>query len=162
VVDRAARPTICGFGGHLDDSRQPVAASRAVFDTAIRNFSPTACDAVALYPYAGPRDQAGTDRSMARLLPYMKTRLRERGWDPARQPLIGIPEAFRAGAPAASTATELAVQTAAYCAAGASSIIFFAWDDGSAGAKWELSNAPDLRRGVADGLGRCRALWDRT
>jgi hypothetical protein len=162
LLDREPRPTICGFGGRLDpDARQPLAASRAAFDTAIGNFSPTACDAVALYPYAGPRDPSGTDWSMARLLPYMQARLREKGWDPARQPLVGIPEAFRAGASAAPTATDLAVQTAAYCAAGASSIIFFAWDDSSPSAKWELVDTPDLRRGVADGLGRCRAVWDR-
>jgi hypothetical protein len=61
-------------------------------------FHPLGCDAVAPYPYAhgvGPAQDDGIDWAMTDLLPYMLDHLRARGWDPAQQPLIGIPQTFR-------------------------------------------------------------------
>jgi hypothetical protein len=163
LVDQIARPTICGFGGDLDDSRRPTTASRAAFDAALANFSPTACDAVAVYPYGrttgSQADEASIDWSMNDLLPYMLQALRDRGWDPERQPLIGIPQTFRFGQTSSPTAVDVATQTAAYCSAGASAIVFYAWNDSALAPKAELFDAPDLRQGATDGLARCRVLW---
>jgi hypothetical protein len=159
---RAARPTICGFGGDLDSAGNPASTSRAAFDAALTNFTTAGCDAVALYPYAretGPDQDGDVDWSMVDLLPYMLRRLRERGWDPAQQPLIGIPQAFRLGAGVSPTETSVAIQTAAYCAAGASTILFYAWNDSFAGSKAELFNTPALRSGAELGLTACRGLW---
>ena len=163
LVDQIPRPTICGFGGDLDDSRQLVAASRAAFDAALANFSPTACDAVALYPYGrtsgSPADESSIDWSMRDLLPYMLQALRDRGWDPERQPLIGIPQTFRFGQTGSPNAIDVEAQTAAYCSGGASAIVFYAWNDSALAPKAELFDAPDLRQGATDGLARCQALW---
>jgi hypothetical protein len=163
VLVNVPRPTICGFGGDLDDARRPVAETRAAFDAALANFSPTGCDAVALYPYGrpgGPEEVAHIDWSMGELLPYMLARLREHGWEPARQPLLGIPQAFRFGDTPAPTAADVAAQTAAYCGSGASAILFYAWNDSYTGPKAALFNAPDLRQGALDGLAQCQAIWE--
>ena len=96
---------------------------------------------------------------MSELLPYMLGELQARGWDHTRQPLIGLPQAFRFGAALCPSASDVAAQTAAYCAAGAFAIIFHAWNDSYPGAKAQLFNAPDLRHGAAAGLDQCRALW---
>jgi hypothetical protein len=160
LVDQIARPTVCGFGGNLDDSRRPTAQSRAAFDASLTNFTPTGCDVVALYPYASSGNDADSvDWSMGELLPYMVSALRDRGWDPARQPLIGIPQTFRFGNASSPTAEDVQAQTAAYCAAGASAILFYAWDDSASGPKDELFDAPDLRQGASDGLAQCQAVW---
>jgi hypothetical protein len=166
LVDRVARPTICGFGGVLDDTQRAAAESRAAFDAAVLNFTPTGCDAIALYPYAavtaGGLSDDRIDWSMTDLLQYMLARLQEQGWDPARQPLIGVPQTFRFGARAAPSASDVAVQTAAYCAAGASTIMLYAWNDGSGDDKSELFNSEHLRRGAQDGIAQCQALWSST
>lgn len=161
LLDRQARPTVCGFGGDLDDSERPPAKTRAAFDLALRNFTSTGCDAVALYPYRRPAAgrNAQVDWSMHDLLPYMQRRLREKGWDPATQPLVGIPQTFAFGRAPAPTPADIATQTGAYCAAGASSIVFYAWNDSYSGPKAQLFNAPDLRQGVADSLGVCQSQW---
>ena len=159
---RAARPTLCGFGGDLDNAHQSVAQSRAAFEAALTNFTPAGCDAVALYPYTrGVRtDQDdGVDWSMADLLPYMLDRLRDRGWDPAQQPLIGVPQTFRVADGAVVTDASVAAQTAAYCAAGASAILFYAWNDSFGGPKAELFNTSALRAGAAAGLATCQTIW---
>ena len=160
LIGQTARPTICGFGGDLDDPRRPTAETRAAFDAAISNFTPTGCDAVALYPYARMTGSSDSiDWSMGELLPYMLEALRERGWDPALQPLVGIPQTFRFGTASRPTAVDVAAQTAAYCAGGASAIVFYAWNDSAIGPKAELFDAPDLRQGATDGLTACDALW---
>ena len=156
---RVARPTVCGFGGDLDNAHQSVAESRAAFEAALTNFTPTGCDAVALYPYARADLNDGIDWSMADLLPYMLDRLRDRGWDPAQQPLFGVPQTFRVANGAVLTDASVAAQTGAYCAAGASAIVFYAWNDSFGGPKAELFNTPALRSGAAAGLTACRAIW---
>jgi hypothetical protein len=159
---RLARPTICGFGGDLDSGQMALADSRAAFDAALANFTPSGCDAVALYPYArgGAGDQdAGVDWAMTDLLPYMRDQLRAHGWDPTQQPLIGIPQTFGLPDGLAPTDATVATQTAAYCAGGASAIFFYAWNDSFGGPKAELFNAPTLRLGAATGLSTCRAAW---
>jgi hypothetical protein len=162
LTGRSVRPTVCGFGGNLDNAHQSLATSRATFDAAVTNFTLLGCDAVALYPYAhvaGSDQDGSVDWSMADLLPYMLARLRERGWDPNQQPLIGIPQAFQVADGAVPTATSVAAQSAAYCAGGASTILFYAWNDNFTGDKSQLFNAPSLRSGATSGLEACRAIW---
>jgi len=159
---RVARPTVCGFGGDLDNAHQTAAESRAAFEAALTNFTPAGCDAVALYPYARAvraQQDDGVDWSMADLLPHMLDRLRERGWDPAQQPLIGVPQTFRVADGAVLSDASVAAQTVAYCAGGASVILFYAWNDSFSGPKAELFNTPALRSGAAAGLTTCRAIW---
>ncbi len=79
--------------------------------------------------------------------------------DPAQQPLIGIPQAFGSGDGLTPTDADVATQTAAYCAAGATTILFYAWNDSSQGPKFELFNSPNLRSGAAAGLAACAAAW---
>lgn len=153
-----ARPTICGLGGNLDAADHATSETRAAFDLAVANFTPTGCDAVAVYPYS-VADATDTDWTMRDLLPYMLDRLRGLGWDPARQPLVGIPQAFRARGALSPAAIDVATQTAAYCAAGASAIAFYAWDEASGSTTFELYDAPDLRQGATNGLARCKAFW---
>src|SRR5437899_11093371 len=93
------------------------------------------------------------------LLPTTLAALSERGWDPALQPLVWIPQTFRFGPASSPTAVDVAAQTAAYCAGGASAIVFYAWNDSAIGPKAELFDAPDLRQGATDGLTACDALW---
>jgi hypothetical protein len=148
LLDRQPRPTICGFGGDLD--------SFAAFDRAAGNFTPAGCDAVALYPY---RRGPGADFSMTDLLPHMLRRLGSLGWDPATQPLIGVPQTFAFGQDAPPTGADVMAQTTAYCAAGASSIIFYAWNDADPGPKAQLFNTPSLRAAAASALAQCQAIW---
>jgi hypothetical protein len=162
VMDREARPTICGFGGDLDDARRARSDSRAAFERAVWNFTVAGCDAVALYPYAhgrGVGDEANIDWSMSDLLPSMLARLRQAGWDPTMQPLIGVPQAFRFGQTDGPTPADVTAQAAAYCAAGASSIVFYAWNDSQPEPKAELYDAADLREGASQGMAACRAAW---
>ncbi|MBV9358900.1 MAG: hypothetical protein JO023_25620 [Chloroflexi bacterium] len=164
LVDREPRATVCGFGGELDDRRRPVATTRAAFNTALRNFSPTACDAVALYPYGNLKatgDASNIDWSMKALLPYMLGQLRERGWDPKHQPLIGIPQTFRPTGHQAPTSNAVATQAEAYCDAGASTILFFAWHNTLDDSLAELFNTSDLRQGAAEGISGCETRWAR-
>jgi hypothetical protein len=159
---RNARPTICGFGGNLDSATNPGANSRAAFDTAVGNFTVTGCDAVALYPYApvGAPDQAADlDWSMGSLLPYMLDGLRAHGWDPTQQPLIGIPQAFASVDRVMPTDLDISTQTAAYCAAGATTILFYAWNDSLQAPKFELFNSATLRSGVVSGMAACAGIW---
>jgi hypothetical protein len=126
----------------------------------VTNFSRSGCDAIALYPYARSGDaDVEVDWSMAELLPYMLGRLREQGWDPLEQPLIGIPQAFGPADGGQVSEASIAAQTMAYCAAGASTIVFYAWNDSFGGPKAELFNAPALRAGAARGLEGCRGIW---
>jgi hypothetical protein len=81
------------------------------------------------------------------------------GWDPTTEPLIGIPQAFRFGQADGPTQADLAAQATAYCAAGASSIVLYAWDDTQAQPKAELFDAGDLQQGAAQGIAACRAWW---
>ncbi|MBV9545387.1 MAG: hypothetical protein JOY61_13540 [Chloroflexi bacterium] len=160
LMAREIRPTICGFGGDLDSSSAS-SDTRVAFDEAVANFTPTGCDAVALYPYArGGTGQTDTaDWSMAALLPHMLAELQRAGWDPTNQPLIGIPQTFRFDDAAFPTAADVAAQTSAYCAAGASSVVFYAFDDSHAPPKDELFDATDLQDGARQGLATCQSIW---
>jgi hypothetical protein len=124
----------------------------------VANFTPAGCDAVALYPYQGG---AAADFAMPDLLPHMLQRLESLGWDPATQPLIGVPQTFAFAPESPPTSAQVIAQTTAYCAAGASSILFYAWNDADPGPKAQLFNTPTLRGAAASAIDHCQAIWAR-
>lgn len=159
------RPTVCGFGATLDfrsapgQPFTPATFERQKYENVeLLNFSPKACDIVTLGVYA--RDgEPDSDFSMKSLMPFLLGALRRHGWDPAREPLFGTPMAWGSVAP---TESQLRTQTAAFCDAGAQSIIAFTWENfPPAGDLRELANDADLRAGLVEGLKDCRAVWDR-
>jgi hypothetical protein len=161
----APRATMCSFGAMLDtrqQSQQAWTSDHSYYQKAITNFSPGACDFVALYPYAPPGAQENqVDWSMGQLLPYMLNQLSARGWTPSGQPLIGTPQAF--GYPAQQryppSGADLRTQADAFCQGGARSLVAYAWNDSYEGAKLELSNDADMRTGFAQAVGDCQRAW---
>jgi hypothetical protein len=164
------KPTVCGFGGRLDllADTQPPAVRYGSLNRALTNYSPAACDIVALYPYSSARigtSPDAVDWSLRRLLPYFFEELRRRGWSAEAQPFIGMPQAFYYDPkPPLRVATvpvrsqDIATQMRAYCEAGAISILFYTWHDSNE-AWHEGHNTPLIRDGLRDGLRDCRAIW---
>jgi hypothetical protein len=173
------RPTICGLSVPLEYSPRSANAPRrstSQFRHSLRNYSPHWCNAVMLYSY-GPiepkRPMHSSDWLMTRTLPKALELLRRAGWDADKEPLIGVPQAFgynprtgvrgsRLNSPQyllSPSPKELANQIEAFCAAGARSIIAYAWNDGSTGRVSELYNSPGLRRGYDLGVDRCRQRY---
>ena len=175
------RPAVCAMAlplNYLARGRESVIINRTVFQRALRNYSPAWCDAIVIYAY-GPIQLRTTvetvDWSMQSILGPALSDLRSRGWQPDRAPLIGAPQAFgfapRISAPGRSlnrpqwaptpTRQDLRSQIDAFCAAGAQSILAYAWRDGSSGAINELGNSGELRAGLSDGAADCRSRhWD--
>lgn len=202
-----AAPTACGFylpltyqvpAGTPDGWYGTLAYASRVFKTALRNYSPSWCDAPMIYAYA-PDSSAPATRvvnwSMSDVLPMAIAQLkaaRQPGlpdvWDPATQPLIGIPQAFgqhgilQSGVTSSTTylptpdAGQLQSQIAAFCAGGAQSIVGYTWDDGALNSD-ELSGSQvadllsgltslvttvvtsGLKTGFIGGVGTCRTRY---
>jgi len=167
------RPAICGFGAQFGYSGGPhwgePAPNEHVFPQGAINFDADACDMIGIYAYGVGAVQNARliDWSMKQLLPRMLTILRQHGWDPARSPLIGMPQTFAYTDPEYPTpwvlprSQDVTAQTWAYCRAGAVAILAYSWDDGFKGAKVELYNSKALQNGLNDGVTKCRALWRR-
>ena len=170
------RPTVCGLALPLDyipSTGAPIVQNREIFLRALRNYSPGWCDAVMLYAY-GPilqrRLDVTVDRTMHDELQFALAELRVRGWQPQRQVLIGMVQAFwydpRIGTPERPlespewvlppTDGDLRRQIAAFCAAGAAAIIAYAWNDESIGTVGALHNDPRLQLGFQEGIRDCR------
>jgi hypothetical protein len=160
------RPTICGFGGEIGLHQQDTWNARLFL-----NFSPQACDMVALYIYSAPvvtsqphPPSDAFDWPMTGILPHMFATLRKRGWNPRQEPLIGIVQAWagiRKDVPGfsevAPTAANMAMQSLSFCKAGAQSIIYYAWHD-STTTETPFTNA-QMRQGVKLGTQACKAYW---
>ena len=161
-----ARPTVCGFGATLDfrngsgGSYSPATFERDKFENMeLMNFSPKACDIVTLGVYTRP-GKPDSDFSMKSLMPVMLDALRRHGWNPARELLFGTPMTWGSIPP---SAIEVRTQTAAFCRAGAQSIIGFTWANfPPSGPVRELSNDADLRAGLVEGLNDCHSDWNRS
>lgn len=142
------RPTVCAFN--------------AV--STLRNYDPTACDIVMIYLYSrnGQNGGAQIDWSLQDRLPTLLTALRAHGWNPVVSPLIGVPQAFSYPGRVYATPTteDVAVQSEAYCRAGAVALIAYAWHDGYQGNdSHELYNTPALVQGLQEGRKRCLKYW---
>ena len=163
-------PVICGFGPELE----PGGGDN--FDARLfANYTPTGCDAVALYIYSASVADPGVtpttfDWSMRALLPKAFAALRARGWNPARSPLIGIPQAWAgdrsnvtgATYEIAPTTDELTQQSASFCQSGASGIVFYAWDDSTVTNLQTPGDNLAIRRGVRQGIAACKRSWSTT
>jgi hypothetical protein len=114
-----------------------------------------------------PYPDTGVDWSMQWLLPYAASALRAQGWNPQTQPLLGMPQAFYYAQSKGKNAyvgvsrRSVALQTASYCAAGASGILFYSWYDSSGGktGTHEPWNTPDIENGLLDGMEACKLIW---
>jgi len=142
-----ARPTICSFGA----------------PKSLKNFSPQACDMVAIYLYSRkPVAGQAIDWSLSSRLSEMLAGLKARGWDQAREPLIGMPQAFgnyTGQNYALPTADELVEQATAYCKAGAVALLPYSWHDGFALPGSQLYNTPTLVSALQKAIRICRSRY---
>jgi hypothetical protein len=164
------RPAICGFGGSIRPD-----TTVGWSDWLAQNFSPQGCDMVGLYLYASalpdstpPPPSNSYDWSMSDVLPAMLTSLKQRGWDIAKEPLIGIGQVF--GGPVGSTneywitpdAKDIEAQSKSFCEHGATGLVFYAWNDSEFGPQAQTPmNSPQIQAGIKQGIAACRQLWSK-
>ncbi|GHO82734.1 hypothetical protein [Dictyobacter formicarum] len=165
------RPAICGFGGTLTANH-----TFGWADWLADNFSPDGCDEVGLYIYATSISAASQipspetyDWSMSSILPVIFRSLQQRGWNIAKEPFIGIGQAF-GGFIAnsnryrlAPTSSYIEMQSKSFCAHGAIGLAFYAWSDSEIGA---LSQSPmtsrEIEIGIQNGIRACKQYWKQT
>lgn len=162
------RPTICGFGANFGPGRGGGFAPELA-----ANYSPGACDMVALFIYSSSVSDptiapSSFDWSMGNVLPQAERELRARGWNGAKAPLIGVAQAWggeRVDVPGlyeiAPTAAELAEQSASYCRQGAAGIVYYAWSDSTVANMETPANSVQLAQGVQQGIAACQRVWAR-
>ncbi|MGA8534735.1 MAG: hypothetical protein WB615_11545, partial [Candidatus Tumulicola sp.] len=158
-------PAICGFGAELarrgDVSWEPGTA---------KNYSNAGCDIVGWYVYSPfgrrhPSSGRHLDWSMNALLPAMTRSLTTYGWAMARTPLLGIGQAWsgrygRHDYQPGLTRDQMRTQAGAFCAFGASSIAWYAWDDSGFGTQTHTpENSPAIADGIGAGIDACRRIW---
>jgi len=162
------RPAICGFGGSIE-AQQGFTWDDWIAD----NFSPQGCDEVGFYiyasslpattPTASPDDY---DWSMSGILPAMFASLQQRGWDIAKEPLIGIGQAF--GGPQAHTdrywvtpgAKDIETQSRSFCEHGATGLTFYGWADSGYGPATQTPmNSTGINTGISNGIAACKRYW---
>lgn len=161
------RLAICGLSADLLPQR-----AYGWFDWLADNFSPQGCDMVGLYIYASPVSNATPaspndyDWSMSALLPAVFASLKARGWDIAKEPLIGIGQAF--GGPRANTdeywvtptAKDIETQSKSFCEHGATGLNFYAWDDSGFGPTTQTPmNNTEIETGIRNGIAACKQYW---
>jgi hypothetical protein len=158
-------PAICGFAATLARPGR-VVWQRGLAD----NYSNDGCDMVGWYVYTPfgrrkPSDGHDLDWSMQSLLPAMGDSLAKHGWSLANAPLLGIGQAWsgRYGAgfyqPGLSR-KQMLDQAHAFCAYGASSIAWWAWDDDAYRPKTKTpETSPAIDDGIGEGIDACHAIW---
>ncbi len=162
------RPAICGFGGPIRSDH-----TGDWGDWTADNFSSQGCDMVGFYIYTPsllnttPTPSPGTyDWSMSYVLPAMFASLQRRGWDIAKEPLIGIGQAF-GGSRAHTdrywvtpTAKDIETQSRSFCEHGATGLVFYAWNDSEFGsATYTPMNSPEIEMGIRNGIAACKQYW---
>ncbi len=174
---KVPRPTICGFGSILDPApgtslSDSVKQNYVDWDNyitrAVKNFSPLACDFVALYNYSysieSGNDPSKYDWTMSTLLPRIYGYLKAQGWDPNLHPVIGMPSAFGWEMPSIGVTyvtplkTDLQTQVRSYCESGAVSLFPYTWNDTVPNSQ-ELGNNKDLLEGFMNGFADCKSHW---
>jgi hypothetical protein len=165
-------PAICGFGGSIEAIGEPGGFAPP---TAL-NYSPGGCSMVGLYNYTGSISKRSNGRrfewSMKLLLKEEDEDLSNAGWKEAEAPLLGIGQAWsgpfekREYEPGLSPAQMLA-ESEAFCAAGASALGWYAWDDSGFGDRTKTpNNASAIRRGIEESIAACPAVaeldWPNT
>jgi hypothetical protein len=108
-----------------------------------------------------PSDGKGLDWSMKVLLATEGRDLRKFGWSLSRAPLLGIgqawagPYAKRDYQPGLTT-RQMLTQAQAFCAYGATSIGWYAWDDSGFGARTHTpNNSSVIDQGIRRGASAC-------
>lgn len=170
------RPLVCAFSLPVmpaDADAASVASRISVFKRNLRNYSPKWCDAVMLFSYApgsvSPKFGGPYDWGMTKTLPKALSVLRNRGWRQSSSPLIGVPQTFKfwprqpaPGTPQSlqyregPSTTELTTQVAAFCRAGATAIVAYAWRTAIQKTVFALYNSPAFQLGLLAGVEQCR------
>lgn len=160
------RPTICGFGGSIELDR-----TGGWRDPIADNFSPQACDMIGTYIYANTGAihlPAAYDWSMQDVLPPMLQSLRQRGWDRAKQPFIGIGQAFGGTIKDSSdiwitpTASDIETQSKSFCEQGASGVAFYGWNDLRFASSTQMPmTSTQIEAGVRKGIADCASIWGK-
>ena len=153
------KPVICGFGGDIGLNAKTFSWDDRLAD----NFSPQVCDYVAWYLYDGY--WTGTHRAsefnwnMYGVLNAVSTSLKKRGWDIAKQPLIGIVQAFSDDHYLAPSAKNMTTQAKAYCAFGASAISYWTWGTGEGSGQSTFMTSNAVNNGIRQGIVACQQIW---
>lgn len=153
-------PTICGFSAGIQvGGKGDWVPGRAA------NFTPAGCDAVAPYIYTSPTAAEDPpddpDWAMTLVLPSVEDSLMHYGWQPDKQALIGVGQAWGGtkiedgGVIYPPTSAAMQTQAAAYCAAGASGIAFYAWNLDAYTNLRTPGNDPSLSSGVRAAIATC-------
>ena len=157
-------PAICGFGGSISPDH-----TAGWDDWVADNFSPQGCDMVGLYIYAASRFNIPADVydwSMSSTLSAAFHSLQKRGWDVAKQPLIGIGQAFGGLRPGKNSywimpsAQTIETQIRSFCEHGASGVAFYGWDDSEFGSTVQTPmNSAEIEKGIQSGVAACYQYW---
>jgi hypothetical protein len=157
-------PAVCGFGTSV------LPAGMNGWDPGLAlNYSNAGCDMVGWYLYADSvhnrhDDGSGLDWSMSSVLPAMAQSLAQQGWVLSATPLLGIGQAWSGriagGYRPGLNSAEMVTQAQAFCAAGATSIAWYAWHDSEFRHRTNTpSNAPAIDAGITGGISACEQLW---
>jgi hypothetical protein len=154
--------SICGFG--TGGIYPAPSYNYSWLDGTAANFSPQGCDMVGLYIYGAAHTTGTYDWTMSKVLPAMFTSLKKRGWDIAKEPLIGIPQAFGGtigGEPwPVSTAQSIETQSRSFCQNGATGILYYAWDNSGLDNTSQLPwNNTQITQGIRNGISACEQYW---
>jgi hypothetical protein len=114
---------------------------------------------VGLYIYAAAHTTGTYDWTMAQVLPAVFTSLKLRGWNQAKEPLVGIPQAFGGlvdGEPwPTPSASNIETQAKTYCQQGATGILYYDWTEAGPSPMTNAQIALGVQRGVSD----CESIW---
>ena len=105
------------------------------------------------------------DWSMSTLLPAIFSSLKSRGWDSAKEPLIGIGQAFGGLTDANHywvfpRAEDIETQSKSFCTHGASGLVFYAWNDSTFGHDAQTpGNNTEIEAGIRLGISACQQYW---
>jgi hypothetical protein len=175
------KPTVCAFGASTDfwptsDHTNAPYTAHAGIDQSIGNYTPTGCDLTDFYIY-GVGDvpsltsapcipTANNDWTMAGVIPYLKSLLTARGWNPATGFVIS-PQTFDIPSEVDGTtgctdyvnptAASIETQTAAACTGGAVATLAYIWDQFGSGGY--LANRADWQTGYQAGNNTCKTIW---
>lgn len=162
-------PAICGFGGEIQLAGE---SGGFALSTAL-NYSPGACSMVGLYNYTSPTrlrrrsSGQGYEWTMSTLLREEQQDLAKQGWSAAEAPILGIGQAW-AGRYGHHTkykyepglsAEQMLQESRAFCAAGASALAWYGWDDsGFRRATMTPNNSPAIKQGIEESIAACPAV----
>ena len=120
---------------------------------------------VGLYLYGeGRADANHYDWTMPKVLEAAFASLKSRGWDQAKTPLVGIPQAFGGdlvgeGTWVVPSANSVETQTKTYCERGATGIIYYAWNEAVTSSTVLPTNSTEITTGIRKGNAQCKMIW---